>query len=339
MSKMGGLLKKMPITAWTMFIGLLAIGGIPLFSGWYSKDSIIAHALGFCYVHPEHTLLFLLPLITAGITAFYMFRMWFLTFTGEPRDHHVHEHARESPWVMTVPLMVLALFSIIVAWGWPAWDATKGKMEWDITKSDLEHTIHHAQHHSVISDFGYVPEHDRLPEGGVAKPVEQSERNWAHKHHDTGGYLALVVVCVGVAFSSLLYYSRVLDPAEGKEQFPATHRFLSNKWYFDELYSALIVRPALVLAGWCRAFDTYVIDGVVNFLGRFTVILSKWDGKFDLGIVDGLVNLTARVFYGVGAWLRNFQTGYIRSYILFLVLAVIGIFALLSYFVALATAG
>src|SRR5438067_3159270 len=95
--------------------------GRPLFSGWYSKDAIMAQALGFSLIHPEHSLLFILPLVTAGITAFYMFRMWFLTFAGQPRDEHVFEHAHESPRTMTVPLMVLAVCSIVIAWGTPPW--------------------------------------------------------------------------------------------------------------------------------------------------------------------------------------------------------------------------
>src|SRR5262249_11863383 len=147
MTKMGGLYPKMKITAITMLVGVLAIAGIPLFSGWYSKDAILAQAFGFVKVHPEHTLLFVLPLLTAGITTFYMFRMWFMTFTGPPRDEHVYEHAHESPATMTMPLIVLAIFSIIVAWGWPVWDAEA---------SALEQHVHHSQHHSVIVDSGHV---------------------------------------------------------------------------------------------------------------------------------------------------------------------------------------
>ena len=143
-------------------------------------------------------------------------------------------------------------------------------------------------------------------------------------------------VALTVVLAVVVYYFGYLDPAETQEQFPRVHRFLWHKWYFDELYSALIVRPGLVLATWARWFDAHVIDGIINFLGRFTVWLSKWDGKFDLGIVDGLVNLTANVVFAVGAWLRNVQTGYIRSYILFLAVAAVGIFAVLSYVVALA---
>ena len=116
------------------------------------------------------------------------------------------------------------------------------------------------------------------------------------------------------------------------------HAFLRNKWYFDELYSAILVRPALAVAHWCRAFDWGVIDRSVDALGRFTVRVAKWDGQFDLGIIDGLANLTGRVIYACGGWLRTVQTGYIRSYVLFLVLAAVGIFFVLTYLMSLAFA-
>jgi NADH-quinone oxidoreductase subunit L len=342
MTKMGGLYPKMKITALTMLVGVLTIAGTPFFSGWYSKDAIIAQAYGFAKIHPEHLLLFVLPLLTAGITTFYMFRMWFLTFTGEPRDKHVHEHAHESPWVMTVPLIVLAVFSVIVAWGWPVWNAEA---------SFLEGHLHHSQPTSVLADFsGPVAE---LGEhwDGPAMDVTLSERYHAHYGHHLAGFLALGVVAIGVVFATVVYYYRTLDPAEAVEQFPGVHRFLAHKWYFDELYSALLVRPALVVAGACRWFDSRVLDGqtgtekqpvyggVVNWVGRFWVWVSWVGGRIDNLVVDGLVNLTARVIYAVGGWLRTIQTGYIRSYVLFLVLAAVTIFVILAYLVRMATAG
>jgi NADH-quinone oxidoreductase subunit L len=330
MTRMGGLYPKMRVTALTMLVGVLTIGGIPLFSGWYSKDAILAHAFGFTAVHPEHFLLFVLPLVTAGITAFYMFRMWFLTFTGAPRDAHVYEHAHESPRVMTVPLVVLAVCSVCVAWGWPVYDAEA---------SYLEGQIHHAQHAAVPVEFGFAEEEAQTWEGGVVREIATTERHYAHAYHSLAGNLTLLIGFLGILFAWLLYYKRLLDPAEAREQFPALHRFLWNKWYFDEIYSAALVRPALAVAGWCRAFDTRAIDGTVNALARDTVRVARWDGRFDLGIVDGLVNLVARVVYATGAALRRVQTGYIRSYVLFLVLAAVGIFVVLSYFVAMATAG
>ena len=308
MLKMGGLYPKMKITAITMLIGVLAIAGIPLFSGWYSKDEILAGAFGFAMKNQQHFLLFLLPLVTAGITTFYMFRMWFMTFTGKPRDHHVYEHSQESPWTMTVPLIVLAVFSVCVAWpmpdstGWPLLDAEK---------SWLGHELHHYnQPEAVNVDF-------------------KSALASAQDNHTIVGLLALGVVGIGLAFALLLYYNGVLDPNEAKEQFPGVHRFLTCKWYFDELYSALIVRPGIIIAHWCRSFDANVIDGFVHLLARWNLFTSRWSGRFDKGIVDGFANLLADVSYGIGNWLRNVQTGYLRSYILFLALAAVGIWVLL----------
>jgi NADH-quinone oxidoreductase subunit L len=303
MLRMGGLYYKMKITALTMLMGVLAIAGTPFFSGWYSKDEILVNAYSFASVNKQHFLLFALPLATAGITTFYMFRMWFMTFTGKPRDEHVYEHAHESPWMMTVPLMLLAILSVCVAWGPPN----------DFGHSMLGHLLEeHAQPPSVKVDF--------------ASAVHVAED---HATHSLVGALALAVVLIGLAFAAAMYYYGALDPAEAKEQFPGVHRFLAHKWYFDEIYSAVLVRPGLAVAHWCRNFDTIVIDGFVNFLGRLSVFVSRWAGKTDRGIVDGSVNLLADVSYATGSWLRNVQTGYLRSYVLFLAMAAMAIWVLM----------
>ncbi len=313
MTRMGGLYPKMKVTALTMLVGVLAIAGTPLFSGWYSKDAILAQALGFTAIHPEHLLLFVLPLVTAGLTVFYMFRMWFMTFTGAPRDHHVYDHAHESPRTMTVPLIALAVCSIIVAWGWP---------------------VHSAEESIVGGHHGLLT----YSQPAAVKADFAAEEIQAHHYHSAAELLALGFGLLGLVFASLLYYFKVLNPAQAQQQFGALHRFLWHKWYFDELYSVLLVRPALVVAGWCRWFDGVVIDGIINFLGRFTVRLSKWDGKFDLGIIDGLVNLTGNVVSSVGRRMRRVQTGYLRSYVVFMVLAAVGLFVLLFYFASRAPA-
>lgn len=318
MMKMGGLYKKMRITGTTMLIGVLAIAGIPLFSGWYSKDAILASALGFATVNPHHFLLFLLPLMTAGITTFYMFRMWLMTFTGKPRDHHVYEHAHETPWMMTLPLILLGVLSVCVAWGRPIWDPEA---------SALEHLLHHSQPASVVADFGGIEGHEIPPP--PFKPAEVSVRHQMHEKHLLAGNLTLGVVIIGLSFALMLYFFKVLDPAEAKEQFPGVYRFLQHKWYFDEFYSAMLVRPALAVAHWARAFDTYVIDGLVNKVGHIALLVSWVHGLFDKHVIDGLVNLSATVSQGVGSWLRGLQTGYLRSYILFMVLAAVGIWAIL----------
>jgi NADH-quinone oxidoreductase subunit L len=328
MRKMGGLYKKMPITGFTMFIGMLAIAGIPFFTGWYSKDAILAQGLGFGLVHREHMLLFILPLVTAGLTAFYMLRMWLMTFTGEPRDEHVYEHAHEPPRTMTIPLILLAVFSLCAAWGWPLYDA---EASW------LGHNIHHAQPTSVLADFGHVIQEGEVWD--IPRDEFRNERQQAALNHSLAGNVALALVIIGIVFALTVYYWRRLDPEEAKAQFPRLHAFLEEKWCFDRLYSVALVRPSLVVAGWLKTFDLVVIDGFVHQLARFTVWLSREDGRFDNGVVDGLVNLIASVCYGIGGAFRRLQTGFIRNYVLFLVLAAVCIFVLLSYLVSMAMAG
>jgi proton-translocating NADH-quinone oxidoreductase chain L len=337
MTKMGGLYPKMKITAITMLMGVLSIGGTPLFAGWYSKDAMLAHALSFVTLRPAHFLLFLVPLITAGITAFYMFRLWLMTFTGKPRDQHVYEHAHESPWIMTVPLIILAFFSITVAWG---------LNPLDVTGSALEKTLHH-EYPTMLADRLVHDEAKVRSEAGddnllpalVAYQLDKNAYLTAvhlPSPHELAGGLALLAAAIGVVMAFVVYGFGFLDPAQTKEQFLGVFRFLWHKWYFDEAYEVMLIRPSHVMAGWARWFDANVIDGVINFLAAATVWLSKWKGRFDLGIVDGLVNLTADVVFGVGTWLRVFQTGSIRNYVLFLALAAVGIVAVLSYVVALA---
>ncbi len=325
MTKMGGLYPKMKVTALTMLVGVLAIAGTPLFSGWYSKDAIIVQALSFGSAYPQHFLLFLLPLLTAGITAFYMFRLWFLTFTGKPRDEHVYEHAHESPRVMTVPLIILAIFSVMVAW-----DANP--FDFDAHGSYLGQFLHHEEPASLDWRHG---------DAALSKAMLQVESNvfvtgGMSGVHELAGLLALLAAGIGVLLAFVVYYWGYLDPAQTREQFAGVYNLFWNKWCFDQLYSVVLVRPALVVSRAARWFDTRVIDGAIDSSARGTVRVSNGGGRFDLGIIDGLVNLTADVFYAVGAWLRVFQTGLIRNYVLFLALAAVGIFAVLSYVVALA---
>jgi NADH-quinone oxidoreductase subunit L len=318
MLKMGGLFRKMPITGITMLAGVLAIAGVPTFSGWYSKDAILGAALEFVYSHHEHTLLFLLPLATAGITTFYMFRMWFLTFTGEPRDQHVYDHAHEAPWTLIVPLIVLGCLSWFVAWGPNPLDASQ---------SFVECELHHAQPFAVTADYR-----------ALHKVADQFEFKAALSLHEVAGLVALAIVAIGLVFATAVYYYRVLNAEETKEQFAPLHRFLTHKWYFDELYSVMLVRPALVVAQCCKAVDLLGIDSALHAVVYSARWLSWAEGKFDNGVIDGLVNLLASVTFRIGVSLRQLQTGYLRSYVLFLVLAVIGIVIALSY-VVMAAAG
>lgn len=294
--KMGGLYPKMRVTALTMLVGVLAIAGAPFLSGWYSKDMILSSALGFGLVHKEHVLLFLLPLFTAGMTGFYMFRLWFLAFTGKPRDERVHERAHESPFVMTLPLVFLAAFSAGVAWGWPLWEADA---------SYLGHLLEKAEPPSAFSDF-------------------VDEKGEAHETHLVAGGLALAAALVGAALAVVTYWKPQVDPAAIRAKLGGLYTFLLRKWYFDEAYDTAVVRPTVQLAFAVASADKRPTDAQPP-PGQ----LEPPPKRFDLFTLDGWLNALGQAVDAVGQSLRAVQTGQLRSYVLFLALTVVALLVIL----------
>jgi proton-translocating NADH-quinone oxidoreductase chain L len=336
MPPLGGLLKKMPITGWTMLVGTLAISGVPLFSGFYSKDAILAAALARVMESPEHFLLFVFPAVGAVLTAFYMFRMWFLTFAGEPRgfpsnvekvhshahdeehaldkDHgaghghgHGHDlnpaaHAHESEPIMTWPLLILAFCSVFA--GWTLW-------------------------YVIPLPFG-TPALEHMLEYG--EPYRATDIQSMHHYYAFGASLMIMLTGIGLG---LLFYAphgfpyfvpTRLSATRTAERFGGIYRFLVHKWYFDELYWALLVRPCMALARFCREIDQVLIDGLVNGSAAATKRLSRYDGVFDMIAIDRLVNLTAEAVYAVGDKSRSIQTGRLRNYLMFLAAGLVGLF-------------
>ena len=314
MPKMGGLWRKMPITAFTMLAGVIAIAGLAIpgtpiaFSGFHSKDAIVANALAFTYANPSHFLLFVVPLVTAGITAFYMFRLWFYTFAGKPRDHHVYDHCHESPRVMTTPLIVLAVLAAGCAIG-----GEEGPLYKLIT----------------FSQPAGVDAMDPPP--AVAQTTLPGHEA-VHAVHSQAGMYALIAAFLGTGIAWLVYGKGVLDPADVKRQLSSLHTFLSEKWQFDTLYDVMFVRPVHVVSSWCTAFDRVVIDGFLHFLSRLTVKVAHIDRRFDEGVVDGFVNLMADSTYSVGRSFRVLQTGKLRQYVMFIAVSVVFLFVLVFAF-------
>jgi NADH-quinone oxidoreductase subunit L len=313
MPRMGGLRRKMPITAYTMLVGVIAISGLAVpgviaFSGYHSKDAIVATALAHNELN-SHFLLFFVPLITAGITAFYMFRLWFLTFAGEPRDQKLHDHVHESPAVMTGPLVVLSVLAAFCAVGGE--DGILYKLLSDSEPAGVAAGVVHQAGTVALT----LPSHDQIKEV-----------------HSKAGWAALLAAILGAATAYVVYGKRLVDPADAKRQFAGLHTFLIEKWWFDELYDTAFVRPARVVSGWCAAFDRVVIDGLLHRVSKVTVDLSRLDRRFDEGIIDGFVNLTADVLYAFGRSLRVFQTGLLRQYVMFIAVGVLGLFLLLFTF-------
>ena len=313
MPQMGGLRKKMPITAYTMLVGVIAIAGLAIpgtaiaFSGYHSKDAIVATAMTYAAANRSHFLLFYMPLLGAGITAFYMFRLWFYTFAGQPRDHHVYEHAHESPWVMTVPLLVLSVLAAFCAVG-----GENGPLYLLLTHSEPAGVA--AGLAGDVSGL-ILPSHEAI-----------------HHNHTQAGRLALIVAATGTLIAYLFYGKRVLDPADVKRQLSGLHTFLKEKWWFDELYTYAFMRPAHVVAKWCAAFDRLVFDGFLHFMARLAVIISKWDRVFDEQIVDALVNRVGETTYSTGRVFGFLQTGRLRQYVMFIVVGVVGIWVLVQFF-------
>ena len=252
---MGGLKKVMPVTYITFFIGALALSGIPPFGGFFSKDEILLSAF-------QHgglgKLLWVMGSVTAFMTAFYIFRLVFSVFHGAPRaPEEVMKHAHESPGVMTLPLIMLAVFSIITGW-----------------------VGFHSEKLNLIGPFLSSVLSGSHAEGGAAS--------------EGGGMLVLTISILagsgGILLAYLFYYLKPTLPEALSQRFRALYLLSLNKWYVDELYDFLFVRPTVRLAnGLWRVIDVMVID-------------------------NGCVNGVARAIQAWAANLRQVQSGQIQHY-------------------------
>jgi NADH-quinone oxidoreductase subunit L len=294
MRKMGALKNKIPVTFWTMAIGTLAIAGTPGLAGFFSKDEILWQA--FSSEH-GHLLLWLLGAIVAGMTSFYMFRLLFMTFFGESRvDHHTATHIHESPKVMTVPLMVLAVGSVLAGYiGLPKW----------LGPNLFEHWLE-----------------------PVFEPVQAVAAATEEAHHSVGLEIGMAAVSVAIAVVGFLIayttYAKKSDRAERvSAQFKGLYHALLNKWYVDELYDALWVNRAKDLGRGLWRFDSKIVDGLVNETAVGTVRSAVGSGWWDRWIVDGLVRF-AGGFVKTASWpVRLSETGYTQNYALVMIFGVL----------------
>jgi NADH-quinone oxidoreductase subunit L len=305
MRKMGALKDKIPVTFRTMFIGSLAIAGIPGLAGFFSKDEILWQI----YSSPLGSkVIWAVAAVTAFMTAFYMWRLMFMTFYGTSRvEPKAAAHIHESPKVMTVPLVVLAAGSVLAGWiGVPKlWNA--------------------------FGDGFRVFEHWLAPviSGEAAHAVVE------HAHHDTSVEWLLMGLSVAIALAgiALARYLYIVKPASADAFARASgplYGWALNKWRVDEAYDFLFVNGLAKGGGTVLgAFDKHVVDGGVNgtgWLARFTSRLSIW---WDTWIVDGAVRLTSFLVKMSSFPARILQTGFVQSYALMFVLGVVVIFGYL----------
>jgi NADH-quinone oxidoreductase subunit L len=273
MRKMGALRKKIPYTFWTFFIATLAIAGIPGLSGFFSKDEILWHA--FSSPH-GYWLLWAVAALAAGMTAFYMFRALFMTFFGQSRvDEHVAHHIHESPKIMTVPLMVLAVLSIIGGY------------------IGIPHVLGGAYH---IGEFlapvlGSGPQPTKAHAG-----ISILSQAWASSG-EAGGHSAtlellmmgvsVVIALIGIGFAYLFYVKNPAIPKMLAERWKGLYKLVFNKYYVDELYEILFINSLknLGTALW-KGFDEFVIDGAINGTAYLIGLLSGAMRKMQTGLVQ-----------------------------------------------------
>ncbi|MDI6803650.1 MAG: NADH-quinone oxidoreductase subunit L [Bacteroidota bacterium] len=354
---MGGLKKKMPVTFWTFLIYTLAISGVPLTSGFLSKDSILAGTLAYGNL-TGHFLIPVIGFLVVGLTAFYMFRVVIITFFGEHKDKHRFDLIHESPAVMTLPLIIFAVLSFFAFYSFNPFDATAGWIYQLLPRP--ESVVSMAMQAASIQIFGEAFHHAHYP----------------------AMFLSLAVAGLGILLAFATYYWKKINADAIAKRFSGVHKFLLNKWYFDELYGFVFVAGTHAVTRIMRWFDNNIIDGLVNNIGSWTVAFTlgykeQWKsrtlsssvyltvasltsvlvgifsasalwpeasgffnyigaiaggllaglltlfgfwvgaGGFDKYVVDGMVNGVAYLSGFFGLVFRKFQTGRVQTYLIF----------------------
>ncbi|HEY2391689.1 MAG TPA: NADH-quinone oxidoreductase subunit L [Candidatus Angelobacter sp.] len=304
MRRMGGLRTKIPITFWVITIATFAIAGFPPFAGFFSKDQILGAAFHSPYGGPT---IWAVGLITAGLTSFYMFRLWFMTFFGEYKpdadlgdahalppaaathdadphasnhghdDGNGHDGVHESPWVMLGPLVVLAVLSVIGGW--------VGVSEFLHGHNEIEHFLSPVMQSGPavageVTGAGHDATASHADEAAQEKPGEELLLAGS----------SVGVAALGLFFAWLLYYKQRDLPDRITGKVHGIYMMVLHKYYVDEGYGAIFVKPLLALS---------------------TVVF--WRG-IDQGVIDGLVNGAGSTSKGIGNELRRMQSGNIRSY-------------------------
>jgi len=292
--QMGGLGRAMPKTTITFWIGTCALAGIFPLAGFWSKDEILLE-VGFHWGHQQPTL-FVFGLTAAFLTAFYMARLCYLTFSGDhPRNHAIHPH--ESPETMTTSLWVLAGFSAVLGLLGTPWG----------------NVFHHFIHYTPPAAFGEVELHGAEP------------RWWLMG-------ASLVIAALGIFVGYVFYHPRpvrelgmaTVRRVLGLVGFPL-YWLIKNKYWWDEIWWGLLVVPMFAVMRALRWIDTWVVDGIVNAVGWLTAWMAtriwRW---IDDHLVDGTVNGVARVTGWLGGKGRRLQTGQLQGYaVLFLFLLLV----------------
>lgn len=310
---MGGLRKKLPITYATFLVFCLAISGVPLTSGFLSKDGILAGALAFGSL-TGHYLITVVGFTVAMLTAFYMFRLLILTFHGKPKDKHAYDHAHESPALMTVPLIILAVLSFFAFYSFNPTTAEKG---WVFEKwiQTPESVVPESARYSFMVPESEIRDRKIIHSETYTKTV--------HDAHIPAVILSLLLSGFGILVAFTIYYWKKISADKIANSLKPLYKFSLNKWYFDELYDKTFIAFTMFLSKILNWFDAKIIDGVVNGAASVTRGFSKISGGFDTIVIDGFVNFSAFFSGLVGIVLRKMQTGKVQVYIVLLIFSIV----------------
>jgi NADH-quinone oxidoreductase subunit L len=304
MLNMGGLRTRMPVTFWTFLIGGLALSGFPLVTaGFWSKDAILGGAFEkMSEGNWLGTVVFVMLAISALLTAFYTARQISLTFLGKPRTEAA-EHASENVWTMTAPLVVLSIFAIGAGWvGIEHTFPVLGEMVPNWFHSFVGATVESTVELKVPTEFTPVPL-----------------------------ITSLVVALGGLTLGFWLYAWR--KPLQTGERDPLSgsvvYKWMQDRFYFDELYNLVLIRPTLWLAKWTYTFiDKTVIDGILHGVARSAVRIGEAFRVFDRVVINGGADAFANSIKELGLGFREVQTGKVQNYMLLALLMTIIIFIL-----------
>ena len=325
MPQYGGLWRKIPWTAATFGIAVLAIAGTPMFSGYFSKDTILADAGAFATLATSrpgaskaYWLLWLMPTIIAYVTAFYMTRCFALTFLGKPRNQHLYDHAHEAP-VMYVPLIALAALSVI-----GGYVGVQNMLRNSIRESEnvvAKPVFATAWQQRLPGEFGGPADHEAPAGHGAGGAMTR-----AAAHHHAHGLVTMTVTpafVVGIGLGLLMYVPgyKFADALMRIPPLAWLHTWLYRRMYFDELYQWVFVNVTLGFSMFSAWFDQAVVDRLVNWAALAVRKTSDAAGLHDRYVVDGAVNGAGALAHNLGSAVRS-HSGRVRVYVTVLMIVV-----------------
>ena len=300
---MGGLRSKLPVTFFAMLISTLSLCGFPLFSGFLSKDSIVAGSLA--YYHQFHGFSIIIPMLiifSAFLTSFYMFRLIFLTFFGKPKDKSIYNHIEESSWLIKFPLVLLAFLSLANVFTFP----------------NLNPFDYHGWFATIVS----------IPTNVIGYDMNLIKENIHHAHYQAMSF-SISVAFMGFVVAFIRYYlNRDILGIFNSNLIQSMKKVFANKFYIDELYEKVIINPYLHLTKKSSFIDWNIYDQMfIDFWGWITLKLSKISAVMDYSFIDQfIVDGFARLTNKSGKELQSSQNGILQSY---LISAIIGLVVLI----------